>query len=79
MIHQNTRPILDIDAMTNLLNQISILVLKVRKAAKIKNRYNQVPHLTQDTTWENDKKHNLTSQTRAKRLSLSQQVTTRQQ
>ena len=25
---------------------------KVRKAAKIRNRYNQVPHLTQDTTWE---------------------------
>ena len=24
---------------------------KVRKAAKIRYRYNQVPHLTQDTTW----------------------------
>ena len=23
--------------------------------AKIKNRYNQVPHLTQDTAWESDK------------------------
>ena len=22
--------------------------------AKIRNRYNQVPHLTQDTTWESD-------------------------
>ena len=28
---------------------------KVRKAAKIRSRYNQVPHLTQDTTWESDK------------------------
>ena len=28
---------------------------KVRKAAKIRNRYNQVPHLTQGTIWESDK------------------------
>ena len=28
---------------------------KVRKVAKIRNRYNQVPHMTQDTTWESDK------------------------
>ena len=28
---------------------------KVRKKAKIRNRYNQVPHLTQDSTWESDK------------------------
>ena len=28
---------------------------KVRKAAKIRQRYNQVPHLNQDTTWESDK------------------------
>ena len=32
-----------------------------RKAAKIRNRYNQVPHLTQDTTWESDKKTNITN------------------
>ena len=25
---------------------------KVRKMAKIRKRYNQVPHLTQETTWE---------------------------
>ena len=31
------------------------LPIKVRKAAKIRNPYNQVPHLTQDTTWECDK------------------------
>ena len=29
--------------------------LKARKAAKIRNRYNQVPHVTQDTTWESEK------------------------
>ena len=28
---------------------------KVRKTAKIRNQYNQVPHLTQDTTRESDK------------------------
>ena len=28
---------------------------KVRKTAKIKNRYNQVPHLTQDNIWESNK------------------------
>ena len=31
------------------------MVCKVRKAAKIRNRYNQVPHLTQDTTLESNK------------------------
>ena len=30
-------------------------VRKVGKVAKIRNQYNQVPHLTQDTTWESDK------------------------
>ena len=29
--------------------------LKVRKTAKIRKRYNQVPHLTQGTTWESNK------------------------
>ena len=28
---------------------IGLLFLKVSKGAKIRNRYNQVPHLTQDT------------------------------
>ena len=28
---------------------------KVRKKAKIRNRYNQVPHLAKDIVWENDK------------------------
>ena len=33
-----------------LVNILTILlVIKISKAAKIRNRYNQVPHLTQDT------------------------------
>ena len=34
---------------------IFLLGYKVRKKAKIRNRYNQAPHLTQDTTWDSDK------------------------
>ena len=30
--------------------------IKVRKMANIRKRYNQVPHLTQDTAWESSKK-----------------------
>ena len=50
--------------------------IKVSKGAKIRNRYNQVPHLTQDTKGKvtNSQK---TPQTRAKRSALSQQVTTK--
>ena len=53
-----------------------IILLKVSKVAKIRNRYNQVPHLTQDTNGKvtNSQK---TPQTRAKRSALSQQVTTK--
>ena len=29
--------------------------IRVRKKAKIRNRYNQAPHLSQDTTWESNK------------------------
>ena len=49
---------------------------KISNGAKIRNRYNQVPHLTQDT---NEKVTNSqkTPQTRAKRSALSQQVTTK--
>ena len=39
----------------NSLNSAKINTMKVRKTAKIRNQYNQVPHLTQDTTWESDK------------------------
>ena len=40
--------------------------MKSKKKAKIRNRYNQIPHLTQDTTRESDKNtrkhHNQESQ-----------------
>ena len=51
-------------------------LLKVSNGAKIRNRYNQVPHLTQDTNGKvtNSQK---TPQTRAKRSALSQQMTTK--
>ena len=32
----------------------ALIETKVRKNANIKNRYNQVTHLTQDTIWESD-------------------------
>ena len=37
---------------------------KKKNAVKISNHFNQVPHLTQDTTWGSEKKHNqkITSQ-----------------
>ena len=39
------------------------MYIKERKVAKFWNRYNQVPHLTQDTTWESDKTQlNITSE-----------------
>ena len=52
------------------------MITKVSNSAKIRNRYNQVPHLTQDTNGKvtNSQK---TPQTRAKRSALSQQVTTK--
>ena len=55
----------------------SISLRKVSKGAKIRNRYNRVPHLTQNTNGKvtNSQK---TPQTRAKRSALSQQVTTKQ-
>ena len=54
----------------------TISLIKVSNGAKIRNRYNQVPHLTQDTNGKvtNSQK---TPQTRAKRSALSQQVTTK--
>ena len=33
----------------HLIKMIKIVYIKVSKGAKIRNRYNQVPHLTQDT------------------------------
>ena len=61
--------------LRNKENNRCLLIRKVSKGAKIRNRYNQVPHLTQDTNGKvtNSQK---TPQTRAKRSALSQQVTT---
>ena len=52
------------------------LIMKVSKDAKIRNRYNQVPHLTQDTNGKVTNSQQ-TPQTRVKRSALSQQVTTK--
>ena len=50
---------------------LTCILCKSNKVAKIRNRYNQVPHLTQDTNGKvtNSQK---TPQTRAKRSALSQ-------
>ena len=57
-------------------NKHVLNVVKVSNGAKIRNRYNQAPHLTQDTNGKvtNSQK---TPQARAKRSALSQQVTTK--
>ena len=34
---------------------VVVKVMKVRKEEQIRNRYNQVPNMTQDTIWESDK------------------------
>ena len=38
------------------LKWLPSIAFNVRKATKIRNRYNQIPHLTQDITWESHKK-----------------------
>ena len=62
--------------MLSTWKQLFLTGAKVSNGAKIRNRYNQVPHLTQDTNGKvtNSQK---TPQTRAKRSALSQQVTTK--
>ena len=52
----------------------TFLWLKVNKKAKIRNRYNQAPHVTQDTTWESDKTQENFKYKRTKRSALSRQV-----
>ena len=43
-------------AATHVHNAIWIYIQgNVRKTAKIRKRYNQLPHLTQDVTWESNK------------------------
>ena len=61
----------------NIMQQSACLVVKVSKGAKIRNRYNQVPNLTQDTNGKVTNSQQ-TPQTRAKGSALCQQVTTTQ-
>ena len=49
---------------------LHLSLVKVRKKAKFRNRYNQVPHLTQETTWESGKAQENTTHKRAKGLAM---------
>ena len=58
----------------------SLFILQEYVLMLMRNRCNQVQHLTQDTIWENDKNtQEIITYNTAKRLALSQQVTTRLQ
>ena len=48
-----------------------MVIDKVIKKAKIRNRYNKVKHSTQDTTWKSDKTTKKITYKKAKRLELS--------
>ena len=52
---------LDINSSVSACTTGSIIpfLVKVRMTAKIRKRYNQVTHLTQDTTWESNKKNTI--------------------
>ena len=52
--------------------------IKVRKRAKIRNQYNQAPHLTRDTNGKVTTSQ-IDTTNESKRSALSQQVTTRHQ
>ena len=69
--------LLYVDVLQFTTKLLAVLT-QVWEKAKIRNRYNQVSHLTQDTVWESDKTHkkNITYR-RAKKSALSQQVTTK--
>ena len=41
--------------VVNGRKRVITVFFKVRKTAKIRKRYNQVPHLTKNTTWESNK------------------------
>ena len=64
------------DVIKRLSEEHEVKCIEVSKGAKIRNRYNQVPHLTQDT---NGKVTNsqLDSTNESQEVALSQQVTTR--
>ena len=52
---------------------MSMMSIKVKWDTNIRSRYNQIPHPTQDTTWESDKN------TGKRHTQESQEVTTRPQ
>ena len=57
----------------------SYALVKVRKNAKIRNPYNQIPHLTQDTIWESDKytrKHHIQETSICEQFSFTQTIKT---
>ena len=59
------------------IEECGMLVLfKLGTDAKTRNRFNQVPHLTNDTVWESDEYTNYITHRRAKKSALSQQVNT---
>ena len=68
-------PLVSVVITRTLTLQDTVTSHKVSKGAKIRNRYNQVPHLTQNTNGKVTHSQQ-TPQTRAKRSALSQQVTT---
>ena len=47
--HLGTDSSIDLDDLDRLVSDHTTQIFKVSKGAKIRNRYNQVPHLTQDT------------------------------
>ena len=44
--------------------------IKLKQAAKLRNRYNQEPQLTRDTIWESDKTQENTTHKGAKRSTI---------
>ena len=72
-----TRKWLNPNQTLSLKPKRTITNTTIIKGAKIRNRYNQVPHLTKDTNGKVTT-HSETPETRAKMLAFSQQVTTMQ-
>ena len=54
-------------------------MVKVKNTARIRNRYNKIPHLTKENTWKSDKTQENITRKRAKKSAHSKQVTTRLQ
>ena len=67
------------NTLQNIVMEFMGGMVKLGREAKIKNRYNQVTHLTRNAIWESDKTQENTTLKRAKRSAISQQVITRLQ